>query len=356
MRDTLGRAAQTEPVSDSEYFMIPPLRELMGPSDTVRRIISQVNRVAASDFTVVILGETGTGKELVARAIHHASKRSKGPFVPVDCGAIPETLLESELFGHEKGAFTSADSRKMGKFQIAEGGTLLLDEISNMPMASQAKLLRVLQDRVLYPVGGTRPVTVDVRLLVATNADLESGVTEGTFRQDLFYRVKEFTIIIPPLRDRSEDIIYLANRFLDITNMELKKTVRGFSDAALDMLLSFAWPGNVRQLRSTIRRAVLLADDVIDQKHLEMETPLSDTNGSLADDGEVGAPPRHTTSLKEMARQAVEAVERKALSDALRRTGGNKARAARMLRIDYKTMQLKIKKYGLSTDPEDFYF
>ncbi len=341
-------------MSDRRYTMIPPLQELMGPSDAVGSIIDQVNRVAPSDFSVVILGETGTGKELVARAIHHASSRCKGAFVPVDCGAIPETLAESELFGHEKGAFTDANFQKRGKFEIADGGTLLLDEISNMPWRSQAKLLRVLQEGVLYRVGGTVPIKVDARLVVASNVDLESAVEQGIFRHDLFYRVDEFIIRIPPLRERRDDIIYLAHRFMDITNMELKKSVRGFSDAALQTLLSFSWPGNVRQLRSTVRRAVLLADDVVTERHFEVETtPVPDAKGSTRDDDEVKPSADKPNSLSEMGRQAAEAVEQKMVRDALRRTGGNKSKAARLLGTDYKTIHLKIKKYGISVDLED---
>jgi len=355
MRETPEMVMPTEPIGDEQYTMIPPLRELMGPSDAVRSIIDQVNTVARCDFSVVILGETGTGKELVARAIHHASLRSKGAFVAVDCGAIPETLVESELFGHEKGAFTGADSQKRGKFEIADGGTLLLDEIANMPLGSQAKLLRVLQEGVLYRVGGTMGITVDARLLVASNKDLEAAVAEATFRGDLFYRLNEYTIRIPPLRERRDDIVYLANRFMDITNMELKKSVRGFSDTALQRLLSFSWPGNVRQLRSTVRRAVLLADDVVTERHLEVETtPVPDAKGSSKDDDEVRPSAPKKTSLNEMARQAAEATEQNLIRDALRRTRGNKSKAARLLGTDYKTIHLKIKKYGISVDPEDF--
>ena len=190
-----------------------PLKEKMGPSDTVARLISEVNRVAESDFSVIIIGETGSGKEVVARAIHEASPRSQGPFIPVDCGAIPETLLESELFGHEKGAFTGAEFQKAGKFEIAQGGTLFLDEISNMPLGSQVKLLRVLQEKKVYRVGGTKPLNVNVRLVVASNQDLHELALSGSFRRDLFYRLNEFTITIPPLRERKEDIPYLAKRF-----------------------------------------------------------------------------------------------------------------------------------------------
>ena len=204
------------------------LKETMGPSDGVVRIISEVNRVAESDFTVVIIGETGSGKELIARAIHEASPRSKAPFIPVDCGAIPETLLESELFGHERGAFTGAEVQKPGKFELAQGGTLFLDEISNMPLGSQAKLLRVIQEKKVYRVGGTKPISVNVRLLVASNQDLHELTESDSFRRDLFYRLNEFSIGVPPLRERKEDIPYLAKRFLDLANIELKKNVRGF--------------------------------------------------------------------------------------------------------------------------------
>jgi len=210
-----------------------PLQESIGPSDAVERILSEVNRVAESDFTVVIVGETGSGKELIARTIHEASSRSKAAFVAVDCGAIPETLLESELFGHEKGAFTGADNQKLGKFELAQGGTLFLDEISNMPLGSEAKLLRMLQEKRVYRVGGTKPIEVNVRLLVACNQDLQALMDADSFRRDLFYRLNEFSIAVPPLRDRKEDIPYLAKRFLDLANAELRKNVKGFSVVAV---------------------------------------------------------------------------------------------------------------------------
>jgi two-component system nitrogen regulation response regulator GlnG len=329
-------------------MMIPPLRQMMGPSNAVGKIISQVNRVARSDFTVVILGETGTGKELVARAIHHASTRSQGPFVPVDCGAIPETLLESELFGHEKGAFTGADKEKPGKFEAAEAGTLLLDEIPNMPVASQAKLLRVLQDTVVYRVGSTDPITVNVRLLVATNDDLETAVADGRFRHDLLYRLNEFVIRIPPLRQRKSDILYLANRFLDITNMELKKSVRGYSESALEMLTEYDWPGNARQLRSVTRRAVLLADSMITEEHIDLRSSVPPQIQVSPGIDEEEDTPFTGLSLKEIVRRKTASVEREVLMEALRKTGGNKAKAARLLKIDYKTIHSKLKRYGIS--------
>ncbi len=324
-----------------------PLSKMMGPSDAIRHVISDVNRVAKSDFTVVILGETGSGKELVAKAIHNASPRSGFPFVPVDCGAIPETLLESELFGHERGAFTGADRQKPGKFETAKGGSLFLDEILNLPLSSQAKLLRALQEKKVYRVGGTKPLTVDVRLLVAGNKDLESAVASGSFRRDLFYRLNEFTIKIPPLRERKEDIPYLTRRFLETTNIELAKNVQGFSESAMSTLLAFHWPGNVRQLRSAIRRAVLLADDIITESHLDMdEVP----GRRLLLRPEIEGMPWGDLSLKEIVRRNNIALEREVLTEVLQYTGGNKAKAARILKIDYKTIHTKIKQLGISMD------
>lgn len=320
------------------------LSKLMGPSDAIGRLISDVNRVAKSDFTVVILGETGSGKELVARAIHHNSDRSEGPFVAIDCGAIPETLLESELFGHEKGAFTGAVVQKPGKFEAAKGGTLLLDEISNMPLSSQVKLLRALQEKKVYRVGGTRPIDVDVRLLVASNQDLGSATASNAFRRDLFYRLNEFTINIPPLRERKGDIPYLAKRFLETTNIELGKGVKGFSESATEALLAHDWPGNVRQLRSTIRRAVLLADEMVTEIHLDMTKVSGLSQGNNPD---IEGMPWQGSSLKEIIRRNTLGIEREVLIKALKYTGGNKAKAARLLQIDYKTIHTKVKQLGI---------
>ena len=216
----------------------------MGPSDKIARLAVDVHRVAKSDFSVIIMGETGSGKELVARAIHGDSARAEAPFVAVDCGAIPENLLESELFGHEKGSFTGADRQTAGKFESAHGGALFLDEIGNMPLGSQAKVLRVIQDRKLYRVGGNKPVPVDIRLIVAANQDLLEMAENGAFRKDLYYRLSEFTIRVPALRERKEDIPYLAKRFLDLANIELNKLITGFTDAAVETLMSYDWAGH----------------------------------------------------------------------------------------------------------------
>ena len=281
--------------------------------------------VAQSDFSVIIQGETGSGKELVARAIHENSPRSKGPFVPIDCGSIPETLFESELFGHEKGAFTGAVAQKPGRFEVARGGTIFLDEISNMPMGSQAKLLRVIQEKKVLRLGATKPIPVDVRIVAASNRDLLESTLTDEFRLDLFFRLNEFPIAIPPLRERKEDIPYLAKAFLDTTNHELNKTVKGFSKGAVESLLHYHWPGNVRQLRSVIRRAVLVADQMITEKHLditEMDAPAP-----------VHAPivretPREDVPLKEIVRQGAQAIEREVLTDRIEIHGGEQSQSS----------------------------
>ncbi|HMK33527.1 MAG TPA: sigma-54 dependent transcriptional regulator [Desulfomonilaceae bacterium] len=335
-------AMQSEPVAR--------LQALMGPSEYVARIVSEVALVGPSDFSVIIQGETGTGKELIARAIHETSKRSKGPLVAIDCGAIPETLFESELFGHEKGAFTGANTTKPGKFETSKSGTLFLDEISNMPLNSQVKLLRAIQEKSFFRVGGTKAVDSNVRLIAATNVDLNTAAKKGSFSRDLFYRLSEFTITIPALRERKEDIRHIADNILRATNVELGKQIRCFSSIAMDLLLSGAWPGNVRQLRSAVRRAVLQAQDVIEPRHL-----IPEDVGSLeVDPGEEQQSDSfwEGLSLKEIVRINTGQVERRAISQALRKTGGNKAKAARLLNIDNSTIHTKIKQYGIKYDPE----
>lgn len=316
------------------------LRQILGPSEVMTQVIAAVQRVASSDFAVVILGETGSGKEVIARAIHRASRRAEGAFVPVDCGAVPEPLLESELFGHERGAFTGATDSKQGRFESARGGTLFLDEISNFPLPSQAKLLRVLQDRMLYRVGGTRPIPVDARLLVASNCDLGALVERGAFRRDLYFRLNEFLIRVPPLRERREDILYLASRFLEITNVELSKKVTGFSQSAVEAMLSYEWPGNVRQLRSVVRRAVLLAESTVAEQHLDLHQPA--VGRGQAADAE-----HRSLSLKEIVRKHTMCIEREVIVETLQRVGGNKSKAARLLQIDYKTLHSKVREYGI---------
>jgi two-component system nitrogen regulation response regulator GlnG len=318
------------------------LRELMGPSAAVGAIVQQVDQVARSNFTVLVQGETGAGKELVARAIHRQSANRRGPFVPVDCGAIPDALVESELFGHEKGAFTGADQKKPGQFLLAHGGTLFLDEVVNLPAAAQAKLLRVLQDRQVRPLGSVRPAPVDVRVIAAANLPLVDEVAKGRFRQDLYYRLSEFTIHVPPLRERREDVLPLAQRFLVETGMELSRAVRGFSDAAVARLAAYEWPGNVRELRNAVRRAVLVSAEVVDAG------VLFPSRREGAGDPPSGAGVwTRGLSLKEVAEQATALAEGQAIRTALEQAGGNKSEAARLLRTDFKTLHTKMRLRGI---------
>jgi two-component system nitrogen regulation response regulator GlnG len=319
------------------------LASLMGPSREVENILQQIRQVADSDFTILIHGETGTGKELVARAIHQLSFRRTRPFVALDCGGIPETLIESELFGYEKGAFTGASQRKDGYFQLAEGGSLFFDEITNLPLTTQAKLLRVLQERQVRPLGGRRMLPVNVRVLAAFNVPLVDEIRAGRFRQDLYYRLNEFVVIVPPLRARPHDIPYLAKRFLTEASMELRRPVVDIHHEALEILVRYSWPGNVRELRNVIRRAVLLASGLIHPEHLR--GLVSDSvHPAPAPPGPMPAVGR---SLKAIAETAVAEAESLAIRQALQVTRGNRAEAARLLQIDSKTLYVKMKRYRI---------
>jgi DNA-binding NtrC family response regulator len=320
------------------------LKKIMGPSDVIGRLISDVNRVAKSNLSVIIIGESGSGKDLVARAIHQASLRSEAPYIPIDCGAIPEPLLESELFGYEKGAFTGAVNKKAGKIEKAQGGTLFLDEIANLPLSCQAKLLRVIQEKKICHLGDTKAINIDVRFLAASNQDLEALTTAARFRQDLLYRLNEVTIMISPLRERKEDILYLAKRFLDNANKEMNKNVKGFSESALEVLFAYDWPGNVRQLQSVIRQAVLMADEQITEGLLNVKrVPVP----GLAFTPKVEGMPWKEIPFKEIVSRGVVAIEREILNQVLKYTGGNKAKAARIVRMNYKTLYSKVKKLSL---------
>jgi DNA-binding NtrC family response regulator len=331
---------RTHELHEVHRIIESPLRWLVGPCRRMAKVIEQIKQVADSPLTILIQGETGTGKELVARAVHHLSARRRKPFVAVDCGAIPDTLIESELFGHEKGAFTGADQRKEGQCVLADGGSLFLDEIVNLPLATQVKLLRALQERQVQPLGGTRPVRVDARIIAASNVSLESEVRSGRFRQDVYYRLNEFVITLPALRER-EDILDLANRFLVEASMEFGSSCREISKAAAQILLHYAWPGNVRELRNVIRRAALLASDTIRPEHLSL---LSVDSPSAAPDEELL---QERSSLKEIADAAAAGAEQQAIHRVLQLTKGNKSEAARVLRTDYKTLHLKMKQYGI---------
>jgi two-component system nitrogen regulation response regulator GlnG len=328
----LGHRAQSQQL---------PLLWVMGPSRQLAKVVEQIKQVADSPLTILVEGETGTGKELVARAIHRLSGRRKKPFVAVDCGAIPETLIESELFGYEKGAFTGANQRKDGQFPLAEGGSLFLDEVVNLPLSTQSKLLRALQERQVQPLGGKQPIRVDARIIAASNVPLGQEVRAGRFRQDVYYRLNEFVITLPPLRER-DDILHLANDFLAEASIELGRPCREISDAAAECLLRCAWPGNVRELRNVIRRAILVASDVIEPEHLSLLPAGPSAPTALRDE-----PAPAGASLKEIAEAAAADAEQQAIRRVLQGTKGNKSEAARLLRTDYKTLHLKMKQYGI---------
>jgi DNA-binding NtrC family response regulator len=319
-----------------------PLTSHMGSSEQVKTVAEQVRTVANTDFSVLILGETGTGKELVAQSIHRQSARRSQPFIAVDCGAIPEALLESELFGHEKGAFTGADRRREGRFRVAEGGTLFLDEVGNLPLGLQSKLLRVLESRKLEAVGSTRPTSMNVRFLAATNDDLQAKAGAGKFRADLFFRLAQYTISLPPLRERPSDVAYLARRFLEEVSFELRRPTQEIAPEALALLERHHWPGNVRELRNVVRQAVLESSELtLQQTHVQKFLRGGDSSPRR------GPHALGTRSLRATAEAAAREAERQAICETLRETRGNKSRAARVLATDYKTLHLKMKALGI---------
>jgi len=311
------------------------LRNVIGISDKMQEVFKTALKAAKSKATILLMGESGTGKELIAKAIHFESDRAKGPFIAINCAAIPENLLEAELFGYEKGAFTGALVSKPGKFELANGGTIFLDEIGDMPLALQAKLLRVIQDKAFERIGGTRPIKVDVRIIAATNKDLEKMVKEGTFREDLYYRLNVIPIFLPPLRERREDIPLLIDYFLKKFNKEYNKNI-GISNEAVKALINYSWPGNVRELENTIERLVVLTEgEEITLEDLpfyikqEKENPLAflkDTNSLPAQ---------------------LELLEKKAIEEALKACNYNQTRAAKLLGLTKRQINYKIKKYGL---------
>ena len=309
---------------------------IVGHSDAIGNVVQQVTLAAPTHSTVLIRGESGVGKELVAAAIHHASPRRDGPLVCMNCAALSPTLLESELFGHEKGAFTGATERKQGKFEAADGGTLMLDEIGEMSAEIQAKFLRVLEGHPFERVGGHSPVKVDVRVVAATNRDLQAMVREGKFRQDLFYRLHVVEIVVPPLRQRGQDVIGLAEFFLQNFNQEMGRKITGFTNAAKKRLLDYSWPGNIRELKNVIERAVVLnTKDVIDDSDLALAPAVS---GDVAGSAAVGA--------DENVEMTLAALEQAHIERVLRHTGGNKSRAAGILGIERSTLDRKLKKFA----------
>ena len=309
-------------------------QNIIGTSPAMTSLLETVAMVAPSEATVLISGESGTGKELVAGAIHHNSTRKSAPFIKLNCAAITETLLESELFGHEKGAFTGADRRKEGRFVQADKGTLFLDEVSEMTMTMQAKLLRVLQERELTRVGGDAVIKVDVRVIAATNRDLAALIHDGRFREDLYYRLNVVGVSIPPLHDRAEDIPMLASHFAERFARRNRKQVKGFTPQAMDFLVKYHWPGNVRELMNAIERSVVLCrKDYIDEADLTLQPP--------------GEKPESSPTAALPGGGSLEAVEKAAISQMMQTVGNNKSAAARQLGITRKTLHKKLKKYDL---------
>ena len=346
----IKRALQTQHLSREVENLKKRLGEktgidkAMGESPQIKQVLKQVEIIAPRNMTVILQGSSGTGKELIANMIHQKSLRKDKPFIPIDSGAIPETLVESELFGYEKGAFTGADVQKEGKFEQANGGTLFLDEITNLSDTIQMKLLRVIEERKLQHLGGKRETKIDVRIIVATNTNLSEAVNKGRFRDDLFHRLNEFYINLPPLRERKEDIPILAKYFLDEANQDLNKKIKGFSGEAMKFLFNYHWPGNVRELKNAVKKAVLLSDsNSIQAQDLSLELSINTPkkNPGLQQDLEKDA------SLKEITKNAMQEVEREAITKALAKVGGNKTKASKLLKIDRMTLYSKIKELQL---------
>jgi Nif-specific regulatory protein len=306
---------------------------IIGNSGPMRQVYEQVTQVAATNTTVLIRGESGTGKELIAHALHYNSPRSAKPFVKVSCAALPDSLIESELFGYEKGAFTGAQARKKGRFELAEGGTLFLDEVGDLPLTTQVKLLRAIQEREFERLGGLEPVKVDVRLITATNKDLEKAIAAGAFREDLHYRLNVFAIFVPPLRQRKPDVLLLADHFLEKYSAEHRKPIKRISTPAIDMLMAYHWPGNVRELQNIIERAVLVCDaNVIHGHHLPPTLQTAEASGTVTD-----------LSLEE----SVDAYEKDLILDALKTSRGNRTKAARLLHSTERIISYKVRKHRI---------
>jgi len=321
--------------------------EMIGKTAAMRTVFDQIRQVAPTDTGVCILGESGTGKELVANAIHQYSRRAGKPFIKVNCAAIAENLLESELFGHEKGAFTGAIKQRQGRFELADGGTILLDEISEMSPGLQAKLLRVLQEQVFERVGSAEPIKVDVRVIAATNAHLQDRIRAGSFREDLFYRVSVFPIELPPLRNRREDIPLLIDHFIRQNAEHMSKAISGITAEALDALTTFDWPGNVRQLQNALERSCVMAPagSAIGRTHLPPELFQARPAPAPAQAAPSATAPATAPALPDAT---IDELERMAIEQSLMRHNGNRTAAARALKIGTKTLYRKIEKYGIT--------
>jgi len=329
-----------------EYAARYGFPRIVGEHPAMKEASQMTQRVAATDSTVLVLGESGTGKELFARAIHHLSPRAEHPFVALNCAAIPEGLVENELFGHERGAYTGAGARKIGKLELAHRGTLFLDEIGDLPLAIQSKLLRVLEEKKFERVGGTQEIEVSVRILTATNKDLRTAVAEKAFREDLFFRISAVPITIPPLRDRGDDVLLLAEHFLERFRREFRKPALKFSDATRARLLTYSWPGNVRELQNAVERAAILTNGpTIDASGLQLPSArptAEELPGGMLEEQFLWEGP-----LDEVSQRAVAHVERFKIQNALQESKWNKTRAAEKLGVSYKTLLNKIRSLGL---------
>jgi DNA-binding NtrC family response regulator len=330
-------------VLKEEYARTLGFPRIIGESAAMKGTAQEMQRIAATESTVLLLGESGTGKELFARAIHQISRRGSKPMVAINCAAIPESLIENELFGHEKGAFTGADSRRPGKFELAHGGTIFLDEIGELPSAVQGKLLRVLEERVVERLGGTVPFRADVRVIAATNRDLQGAVNAGEFRSDLFYRLNVFPIRIPPLRERGEDVMLIAENFLERFRRERNKPGLRFASSALAAIRNHSWPGNVRELQNAIERASILCEQEITPPDLGLHATAKAATAAIS--GDMGYTMEGT--LHEVSARAIETVERQKIDTTLRACKWNKQIAAEKLGVSYKTLLTKLKQYGL---------
>ncbi|MEE9523997.1 MAG: sigma-54 dependent transcriptional regulator [Thermodesulfovibrionales bacterium] len=326
-----------------EFFKAHNIPAIIGKTSVIKDVADNVQKVAQGKTTVLLLGESGTGKELFARAVHYLSGRKERPFVTINCAAIPRDLLESELFGHEKGAFTGADSKKIGKFELADRGTIFLDEVGELDISLQAKLLRVLQEGEIERVGGVKQIKVDVRVIAASNRDLDEAVGEKEFREDLYYRLSVFPVKIPPLRDRKDDIPLLVEFFLDKYCAELNRKKKAMSKEAMDTLMKYSWKGNVRELANAVERAIILCEgNTIKPEHITM----SPAKGGEPDMDDL---PMDGT-LEDTSREALKVAESKRIRKALDGVRWNKTKAAEILGVSYKTLLTKIKDYGLELD------
>ena len=336
-----ARQLVTENLILKEALSQTKYAKMVGQSRALQEAQEKAKKVAAGTTTVLLLGESGTGKELFARMIHDCSPRKNGPFVTINCAAIPRELLETELFGHERGSFTGATGRKIGKFELGDKGTVFLDEIGDMDMGLQAKLLRVLEGDRFMRVGGTSPVKADVRVVAATNKDLQAAVATQAFREDLFYRLNVFPLVIPPLRDRREDIPLLVEHFLAVYSRELKRESLAVSSEAMEVMRHHPWTGNIRELQNCIERAVILCDGhEILPEHIGLRAPARSATEDMPTGG----------SLQEASSAASRAVEARMIEKVLRETGGNKTKAAEILQVSYKTLLTKVKDYGLDKE------